>query len=237
MATPIDFSKYVLNGLKIENLTQDILLGHAFNLLKGTCSSSIKLEYNFQECFNALTNKLDLNNPEGDRYPFDLSKPLPLQGPPGHRTIAVDYLFNSDLEYLKTSDPEVTYTTSIMKTKATRYKIKGIKDMVPTLWSTIKYEDMDKQKRVLRADELYKFSDGTLKSVRDEIHHRVLDFRLDYNQEMPKRKWTAVDRKRSGLVVELIDKQLREREIIRNLKRLVGARELEMDYKLMTRTV
>ncbi|GKD46912.1 hypothetical protein Tco_1271557 [Tanacetum coccineum] len=378
MATPIDFSKYVLNGLKIENLTQDILLGHAFNLLKGTCSSSIKLEYNFQECFNALTNKLDLNNPEGDRYPFDLSKPLPLQGPLGHRTVAANYFFNNDLEYLKTSDPEVTYTTFITKTKATRYEIIGIKDMVPTFWSTIKYaydkdaekgikhwgerrklcvkklheyvhleeivvkisnqqlykfkegnfidlhlndiedmlllavqhklfhldgdvivdfivalrmftrslilkrhvedlqlgvesyqkklnitkpentfpeiefkkphtpsydppgivyDDMDKQKRVLRADELYKFSDGILKSVRDEIHHRVLEFRLDYNQEMPKRKWTAVDRKRSGLMVELIDKQLREREIIRNLERLVGARELEMDYKLMTRTV
>ncbi|GJV65424.1 hypothetical protein Tco_1476252 [Tanacetum coccineum] len=59
MATPIDFSNYVLNGLKIKNLTQDILLGPAFNLLKGTCSSSIELEYNFQECFNALTDKLD----------------------------------------------------------------------------------------------------------------------------------------------------------------------------------
>ncbi|GKB90452.1 hypothetical protein Tco_0962724 [Tanacetum coccineum] len=78
MNTPIDFSKYVLNGLKIENLTQDILLGTAFNLLKGTCSSSIELEYNFQECFIALTDKLNWNNPEGDRYPFDLSKPLPL---------------------------------------------------------------------------------------------------------------------------------------------------------------
>ncbi|GJS77611.1 hypothetical protein Tco_0727492 [Tanacetum coccineum] len=52
MATPIDFSKYVLNGLKIENLTQDILLGPTFNLLKGMCTSSIELEYNFQECFN-----------------------------------------------------------------------------------------------------------------------------------------------------------------------------------------
>ncbi|GJZ02020.1 hypothetical protein Tco_0519981 [Tanacetum coccineum] len=99
------------------------------------------------------------------------------------------------------------------------------------------YEDLDKQKRVLRADELYKFLDSTLKSVRDEIHHRVLDFRLDYNMEMPKRKWTTVDRNRSGLMIELIDKQLREREIIRNLERLVGARELEMDYKLMTCTV
>ncbi|GJV85101.1 hypothetical protein Tco_1524999 [Tanacetum coccineum] len=90
---------------------------------------------------------------------------------------------------------------------------------------------------IMRADELYKFSDGTLKSVRDEIHHKVLDFRLDYNPKMPKRKWTAVDRNRSGLIIELIDKQLREREIIRNLERLVGARELEIDYKLMTCTV
>nr|GFB17692.1 hypothetical protein [Tanacetum cinerariifolium] len=131
--------QYMLNGLKIDNLTQDILLGHAFNLLKDTCSSSIELEYNFQECFNALTEKLDWNNPEGDRYPFDLSKSLPLQGPLGHRTVAADYFFNNDLEYLKTSNPEVTYTTSITKTKAARYEIKGIEDMVPTLWSTIKH--------------------------------------------------------------------------------------------------
>ncbi|GJZ20348.1 hypothetical protein Tco_0556938 [Tanacetum coccineum] len=147
MATPIHFFKYVLNGLKIENLTQDILLGPAFNLLKGTCSSSIELEYNFQECFNALTDKLDWNNPEEDRYPFDLSKPLPLQGPQGHRTVAVDYFFNNDLEYLKTSDLEVTYTTSITKIKAARYEIKGIEYMVPTLWSTIKHaydKDADK---------------------------------------------------------------------------------------------
>nr|GEV85127.1 hypothetical protein [Tanacetum cinerariifolium] len=72
----------------------------------------------------------------------------------------------------------------------------------------IVYEDLDKQK--------------------------VLDFRLDYNKEMPKRKWMAIDQKRSGLMIELIDKQLREREVIKNLERLVGARELEMDYKLMT---
>ncbi|GJX21501.1 hypothetical protein Tco_0225946 [Tanacetum coccineum] len=149
MATPIDFSKYVLNGLKIDNLTQDIMLGPAFNLLKGTCSSSIELEYNFQECFNALTEKLDWNNPEGERYPFDLSKPLPLQGPSGHRTVAADYFFNNDLEYLKTFDPEVTYTTSITKTKAARYEIKGIEDMVLTLWSTIKHAyDRDAKKGI-----------------------------------------------------------------------------------------
>ncbi|GJY22217.1 hypothetical protein Tco_0394783 [Tanacetum coccineum] len=34
MSTLIDFSGYILNGLKIENLTQEILLGPAFRLLK-----------------------------------------------------------------------------------------------------------------------------------------------------------------------------------------------------------
>ncbi|GJZ42900.1 hypothetical protein Tco_0590155 [Tanacetum coccineum] len=60
--------QYVLNRLKIDNLTQDIQLRPAHNLLKGTCSSSIKLKYHFQEYFNALTDRLDWNNPEGDHY-------------------------------------------------------------------------------------------------------------------------------------------------------------------------
>ncbi|GJW17728.1 hypothetical protein Tco_0025164 [Tanacetum coccineum] len=323
MATPIDVYMYMLNRLKIDNLTQDLLLGPAYDLLKGTCTSSIELEYKFQECFNALTDKLDWNNPEGDRYPFDMSKPLPLQGRPGHLTIAADYFFNNDLEYLKSSDPERTYTTSITKTKAARYEIVGIKDMVPMLWSTIKYaydkdavkgikhwgersklwyrsqmykfskhnvystqkilsvksvsvkklhgyghleevvvkradqqlcndiidfivalrmftrsliikrqvvdlqvgvesyqkklnitapqqtfleiefkelytplykppgiiyKDLAKQKRVMRANDLYKFSDGTLKKVQDELHHRILDFYLGYNDEISRRK-------------------------------------------------
>ncbi|GKC51624.1 hypothetical protein Tco_1074369, partial [Tanacetum coccineum] len=232
---------------------------------------------------------------------------------PGYLTVAADYFFNNDLKYLKSSDPEMTYTTSITKTKAARYEIEGIEDMVPTLWSPTKivvkradrqfykfkegdfvdlhlndiedmlllavqhklfhltdidikklditppqqtfpeiefkelytsshkppgviFEDLTKQKRVMRADKLYKFSDGTHKKVRDELHHRIRDFRLEYNTEMPRRKWTAIERKRSELMVELIDKQMHERRIIRNLKRLVGARELEMDYKLMART-
>ncbi|GKA40974.1 hypothetical protein Tco_0733567 [Tanacetum coccineum] len=78
-------------------------------------------------------------------------------------------------------------------------------------------------------------------SVRDEIHHRVLDFRLDYNPEMPKRKWMAVDGKRSGLMIELIDKQLHEREkrkIIINLERwLVQGNSRKMDSKLYECTV
>ncbi|GKF28692.1 hypothetical protein Tco_0095034, partial [Tanacetum coccineum] len=72
------------------------------------------------------------------------------------------------------------------------------------------YEDLNKQKWVMRADELYKFSYGTLKTVRDALHHRILNFRLGYNDEMSRRKWTAIDERRSELMVELLDKQMRE---------------------------
>ncbi|GJV09415.1 hypothetical protein Tco_1347071 [Tanacetum coccineum] len=50
------------------------------------------------------------------------------------------------------------------------------------------FEDLNKQKRVMRADKLYKFSDGTLKTVRDELHHRLLNFRIEYNDDMSRRK-------------------------------------------------
>ncbi|GKE85622.1 hypothetical protein Tco_1559364 [Tanacetum coccineum] len=96
----------------------------------------------------------------------------------------------------------------------------------------IRVEDLQ-----LGADKLCKFSDRTLKTVHDELHHRILNFRLGYNNEMSMRKWTAINKIRSELMVELIDKQMREIRIIRNLEQLVGAQELEMDYKLMTRTV
>ncbi|GKA31741.1 hypothetical protein Tco_0718046 [Tanacetum coccineum] len=78
MSTPIDFSGYILNGLKIKNLTQEILLGPAFRLLKGTRSNYAELEYDFEECYKDLSEKLDWENPEGGDYPFDLSKPLQL---------------------------------------------------------------------------------------------------------------------------------------------------------------
>ncbi|GJZ75410.1 hypothetical protein Tco_0639875 [Tanacetum coccineum] len=59
MSTLIDFSSYILNGLKIENLTQEILLGPAFRLLKDTRSNYAELEYDFEECYKALSEKLD----------------------------------------------------------------------------------------------------------------------------------------------------------------------------------
>ncbi|GKF23165.1 hypothetical protein Tco_0075487 [Tanacetum coccineum] len=93
MSTPIDFSAFIMNGLKINNLTQE-------RLLKGTHSNYVKLEYDFEECYKALSEKLNWENPEGGDYPFDLTKPLPLVMSRNHQKVPVDYFFNNDLKYL-----------------------------------------------------------------------------------------------------------------------------------------
>ncbi|GJZ58379.1 hypothetical protein Tco_0613873 [Tanacetum coccineum] len=66
ISTPIDFFTYIMNGIKITNLTQETLLGPAFRLLKGTHSNYVKLEYDFEECYKALSEKLDWANLEGE---------------------------------------------------------------------------------------------------------------------------------------------------------------------------
>ncbi|GKB51614.1 hypothetical protein Tco_0902367 [Tanacetum coccineum] len=138
MATPIDFSKFTKNRLKLDKITKADLVGPVYNLLKGTCQISIDLEYDMEECYKALTDKLDWENPEGNRCPFDLSKPLPLKGRPGHLTIASEYFFNNDIKYLKSTDSKRKYTTSITKTKAAMYELVGIEDMIPKQWSVTK---------------------------------------------------------------------------------------------------
>ncbi|GJT89453.1 reverse transcriptase domain-containing protein [Tanacetum coccineum] len=64
MSTPIDFTAFAKNHLKLGKITRSDLLSPVFNLLKGTCKSCVELEYNIEECYRALTDQLDWTNPE-----------------------------------------------------------------------------------------------------------------------------------------------------------------------------
>ncbi|GJU55824.1 hypothetical protein Tco_1229538 [Tanacetum coccineum] len=114
------------------------MLGPAFKLHKGTCTNFAELKYDFEECYKALSEKLDWDNPEGGDYPFDLTKPLPLVMNGNHQIVPVDYFFNNNLKYLQGGISTMTYTTSIIKPKAAQYDLPGIKDMVPNIWSPVK---------------------------------------------------------------------------------------------------
>ncbi|GJX32815.1 hypothetical protein Tco_0242670 [Tanacetum coccineum] len=149
MSTPNDFSAYVLNNLKIENLTQEYLVRPSFNLLKGICKSRVELEYHFEECYKAVTDKIYWTNPKGHKYPFDLSKPLPIIKDQGHQEVHANYFINNDLEYLKGRSLSRKYMTSTTKTRAAKYDtIEGIEDMVPSLWSPVKH-DVFSTKRII----------------------------------------------------------------------------------------
>ncbi|GJV80181.1 putative reverse transcriptase domain-containing protein [Tanacetum coccineum] len=77
---------------------------------------------------------IDLVNPEGHRVVPDVSKPLPLGGPPGQVTIQTQYFFNKDLDYLVSGDKGRCLALSISKLKAAQYLDFGLEELVPSLW-------------------------------------------------------------------------------------------------------
>nr|GEX10554.1 integrase, catalytic region, zinc finger, CCHC-type, peptidase aspartic, catalytic [Tanacetum cinerariifolium] len=137
MDTPLDFSNFLINRLKVDTLTLELLAGPTYELMKGSCKSLVELEYHLEEVFKATTDQLDWVNPEGQQYPHNLLNPLPLiLNNRGRRVIPFEHFINNDLEYLRGGASIRKYTTSITKTKAADYKhIKWIEDLVPrTMW-------------------------------------------------------------------------------------------------------
>ncbi|GJX95156.1 hypothetical protein Tco_0349742, partial [Tanacetum coccineum] len=140
MDTPLHFSAFMINRLKVDTLTPELLAGPTFELMKGSCKSLVELEYFLEEVYKETTDQLDWNNPEGQQYPHDLRKPLPLiTNSQGHHVIPFDHFINNDLAYLSGDVSSRTYTTLVTKTKAVEYgHIKWIEDLVPnTMWSQV----------------------------------------------------------------------------------------------------
>ncbi|GJT63579.1 hypothetical protein Tco_1015059 [Tanacetum coccineum] len=84
----------------------------------------------------------------------------------------------------------------------------------------------------MRLDELYKFCDGTLTSVRKVLHDIASSLRMNY---LPKRRWSKLDRKRSRIMIKMIDQKLFERRLMRNLEKFVG--QFLSDTKVFTMTM
>nr|GFC89138.1 hypothetical protein [Tanacetum cinerariifolium] len=57
--TPLDFSAFVMNRLKVDTLTPELLVGPTFKLMKGSYKSLVELEYFLEEVYKATTDQLD----------------------------------------------------------------------------------------------------------------------------------------------------------------------------------
>nr|GEU29360.1 hypothetical protein [Tanacetum cinerariifolium] len=93
----------------------------------------------------------------------------------GRQVVHVGFFTNNDLEYLKGGSSTKKYTSSTTKTKAAKYDILGIEDMVSSLWSPIKriiavtkvkvmkwydYGYLEEIKVQREDQQLYKFKEG-----------------------------------------------------------------------------
>nr|GEV45021.1 hypothetical protein [Tanacetum cinerariifolium] len=182
MDTLVDFSNFLINRLKVDTLTLELLAGPAYKLPKGSYKSLVELEYHLEEFYKATTDQLDWVNPKGQQYPHNLLKPLPLiPNNQGRRVIPFDHFINNDLAYLRGGTSSHKYTTSVTKTKATDYRhIKWIEDLVPmtmwiqepigydkhALWGWHNYKHLDWITVRGDDDKLYKFKEGDFKRLR-----------------------------------------------------------------------
>nr|GEY02413.1 retrovirus-related Pol polyprotein from transposon TNT 1-94 [Tanacetum cinerariifolium] len=110
----------------ITELKPQDLEGPVFELVKVFYPNVIHLQYQMEECHKLLTDSVD-----DSILKHNVSKPLPLGGPPGQVTIQSDFFFNKDLEYLRYGSKGGRPALSISKMKAAYYLDVGLDKMVP----------------------------------------------------------------------------------------------------------
>ncbi|GJU95684.1 hypothetical protein Tco_1320440 [Tanacetum coccineum] len=86
------------------------------------------------------------------------------------------------------------------------------------------YQNKDKKNRLMRIDELHKFSDGTLNDVRTALNDRLKGIQMEY---LPQTIWRQSDKDKAGAMIQAIDKQLKTKRIMRSLEKFVVGRPYE----------
>nr|GEV20824.1 putative ribonuclease H-like domain-containing protein [Tanacetum cinerariifolium] len=289
--TSFNFSAFVLHRLKIPNPTQEILVGPAFNLLKGTYKSITEVEYHLEECSKATAERLDWHNPKNKprriiavtrlkiKKMYDYSHLEEIEVRQDNQQL---YTFNEGdfkrlhLQYIedvlfllvqqkltnltidewfdlnvalcmftrriviqkRVEDLQLGVESYQKKlTKPDTYRLNLMNKTAYTLHSDphgIIYMDSFRRKRLMRTDELHKFSDGKLNDVWSALHDIAVGIRMEY---LPMRKRSNLDKKRARVMVQEIDKQLYQRRLMRNLKKFVGGRPYGQDLRLLERTI
>nr|GEY93896.1 histone deacetylase 14 [Tanacetum cinerariifolium] len=114
----------------ITELKPQDLEGLAFEIVKVFYPDVIHLQYQMEECHKLLTDSMD-----DSILRHNVSKPLPLGGPPGQVKIQSDFFFNKDLEYLRYDSKGSRPALSISKMKAAYYLDVSLEQMVPNrIW-------------------------------------------------------------------------------------------------------
>nr|GEY48179.1 hypothetical protein [Tanacetum cinerariifolium] len=88
--------------------------------------------------------------------------------------------------------------------------------------------------RLMRIDELHKFSDDTLNDVWIALDECLKGIRMKY---LPQTIWRRSENERAAAMIQTIDKQLKTRRIMRSLEKFVCGRLYEGDFRMLQRTI
>nr|GEX85727.1 hypothetical protein [Tanacetum cinerariifolium] len=321
MDTHVDFSAFLMNQLKVDTLTSELLARPTYKLMKGSCKSLVELELFLEEVYKATTDQLDWVNPEGTssrKYTTSITKTkaanhghikwiedlesardvyskhriiavtelkivewhnykhldwimvcrdddkvykfkegdfkrlciqdiedmllLLVQGKLTNLTVKECFTFNVSLRMFTRSiviqrrveDLQLgvkSYQKKPNLTKPDTYRSDLKHKEAYIAYSNLKgfiYQNKDKQNRLMRIDELHKFSDRMLIDVRTALDNRLKGIRMKY---LPKSIWRKSDKDRAAAMIQAINKMLKTRRIMRSLERFVGGRLYEGDFR------
>nr|GEY65137.1 hypothetical protein [Tanacetum cinerariifolium] len=125
-----------------------------------------------------------------------------------------------------------------------RLRIQEIEDMLLllvqgqltnlTVEERFAFNNKDKHNRLMRIDELHKFSDGTLTDVRTALDDRLKGIQKKY---LPQLIWRISDKDKAVAMIQAINKRLKTSRIMRSLERFVRGTLYEGDFRMLQRTI
>ncbi|GKA96390.1 hypothetical protein Tco_0818485 [Tanacetum coccineum] len=130
-----------------------------------------------------------------------------------------------------------SYQTQLNLTKpgwdATGYEFKHDYTIIESPRAVVFPVD-NNDRKIMRFNEIYKFSDGTLTCILEALDYRVKEFKVKrLNPGMNTRFWTQKDVTRSKEFIAAIERRLKTRRIFQNLECFVGGRVRDIDYRLL----
>nr|GEW71867.1 hypothetical protein [Tanacetum cinerariifolium] len=96
------------------------------------------------------------------------------------------------------------------------------------------YVDSLERNRLMRSNDLYKFSDGTLTRLLTSLEDIAKNIHVRY---IPKRRWSSLEKKRAHFMIKEINKLLKERRMMRSLENFVCGRLYDSDPRLFQQTI
>ncbi|GKE00349.1 hypothetical protein Tco_1388332 [Tanacetum coccineum] len=192
MDTPIDFSSFVMNRLKVDTLTLELLVGPIFELMKGSCKSLITGISNGLKIWSLTQCGVKCRESARDVYSKRrIIVVTKLQIVEWHNYKHLDWITvrrdddklykfkQGNFNRLRIQDIE-DMLLLLVQGKLTNLTVEECLAFNVSLRIGFIYHNKDKKNRLIRIDELYTFSDGTLNDVRTALDDRLKGIRMKY---------------------------------------------------------